>query len=149
MAWGNFSQIPCPVKRWDEEARKWMVALMPLIGISCGLVQLIAFYLLKFVESFGGEIFAQPLQATLLTMAPLLVCGFIHLDGYMDVSDGILSRRDLEKRRAILKDSSIGAFAVIMVVFFFMTYTDFKSSLRRMSVSLTLNTFFKIKIRKS
>lgn len=122
MAWGNFSQIPCPIKRWDEDARKWMVALMPAVGISCGLLQLATFYVLKIIENFGGEVFAQPFQAALLTMAPLLVCGFIHLDGYMDVSDAVLSRRDLQRRREILKDSSIGAFAVIMVVFFFMTY---------------------------
>lgn len=34
----------------------------------------------------------------------------------MDVCDGILSRRDLETRRRILKDSHCGAFAVICMV---------------------------------
>lgn len=41
------------------------------------------------------------------------VTGFIHLDGFMDCSDAVLSRRDLERRREILKDSHVGSFAVI------------------------------------
>ena len=47
---------------------------------------------------------------------PWLVTGFMHLDGYMDVCDAVLSRRDLPTRRRILKDSHCGAFAVICLV---------------------------------
>ena len=43
--------------------------------------------------------------------------GFIHLDGYMDVTDAVRSCRDLEKRRMILKDSHVGSFAVIGMIF--------------------------------
>lgn len=39
----------------------------------------------------------------------------------MDVCDGVLSRRDLETRRRILKDSHCGAFAVICMVLLAMT----------------------------
>ena len=42
--------------------------------------------------------------------------GFMHLDGYMDVCDAVLSRRDLATRQRILKDSHCGAFAVICMV---------------------------------
>ena len=42
--------------------------------------------------------------------------GFLHLDGYMDVCDAVLSRRDLATRQKILKDSHCGAFAVICMV---------------------------------
>jgi adenosylcobinamide-GDP ribazoletransferase len=37
----------------------------------------------------------------------------MHLDGFMDVTDAVKSWRDLERRREILKDSHVGAFAVI------------------------------------
>ena len=47
---------------------------------------------------------------------PYIVTGFLHLDGFMDVCDAVLSRRDLETRRRILKDSHCGAFAVICMV---------------------------------
>ncbi len=57
-----------------------------------------------------------PLRAVLLAAAPWLVTGFLHLDGYMDVCDALLSRRDLATRQKILKDSHCGAFAVICMV---------------------------------
>lgn len=59
---------------------------------------------------------AAPLRAVLLAAAPWLVTGFLHLDGYMDVCDALLSRRDLTTRQKILKDSHCGAFAVICMV---------------------------------
>jgi adenosylcobinamide-GDP ribazoletransferase len=55
-------------------------------------------------------------RAFLLTAAPFLLTGCIHLDGFMDCCDAIFSRRDLEKRQQILKDSHVGAFAVIGIV---------------------------------
>ena len=41
----------------------------------------------------------------------------MHMDGFMDVNDAIMSRRPLEDRLRILKDSTVGAFAVITVMF--------------------------------
>lgn len=38
MAWGCFCWIPCPYKRWHEEDRTAMVAMLPLVGTSLGLV---------------------------------------------------------------------------------------------------------------
>ena len=35
----------------------------------------------------------------------------------MDCNDAIMSRRPLEERQRILKDSTVGAFAVVTVVF--------------------------------
>ena len=58
-------------------------------------------------------VFIMPLAALLCAAAPWLITGFMHLDGYMDVCDAVLSRRDLETRQRILKDSHCGAFAVI------------------------------------
>ena len=53
------------------------------------------------------------LNAALVAALPWLLTGFIHLDGYMDTCDAMLSWRPLEKRLEILKDSHTGAFAVI------------------------------------
>ncbi len=47
--------------------------------------------------------------------APYLLTGFMHLDGFMDVTDAVRSYRSLERRREILKDSHVGSFAVIGV----------------------------------
>ena len=52
--------------------------------------------------------------------------GFFHLDGYMDCADAVLSRRDLDTRRKILKDSHVGSFAVVaLAALFLVEYSVF------------------------
>ena len=109
MSWGMFLAIPCPCRIWDEKARPHMVACLPLTGGVVGLVWAAMAWLL---QRLGCP---APLRAVLLAAAPWLVTGFLHLDGYMDVCDALLSRRDLAMRQKILKDSHCGAFAVICV----------------------------------
>ena len=110
MSWGMFLAIPCPCRIWDEKARPHMVACLPLTGGVVGLVWAAMAWLL---QRLGCP---APLRAVLLAAAPWLVTGFLHLDGYMDVCDALLSRRDLATRQKILKDSHCGAFAVICMV---------------------------------
>ena len=55
-----------------------------------------------------------------MTALPFLVTGFFHLDGFLDCCDAILSRRDLATRQKILKDSRVGAFAVVSAVLLFL-----------------------------
>ena len=59
---------------------------------------------------------AAAVKAAALTAAPWLLSGCIHLDGFLDCCDAIFSRRDLETRQRILKDSHVGSFAVIGMV---------------------------------
>ena len=108
MAWGMFLAIPCPKKIWRESARRKMLACLPLVGCVVGGVWVLCACLVQWLPG--------PLAAALLAAAPWLVTGFLHLDGFMDVCDAVLSRRDLETRRRILKDSHCGAFAVICMV---------------------------------
>ena len=108
MAWGMFLAIPCPKKIWSETARRKMLACLPLAGVVVGAVWALCAWLAWYLP--------RPLGAALGAAAPWLVTGFLHLDGFMDVCDGVLSRRDLETRRRILKDSHCGAFAVICMV---------------------------------
>ena len=55
-------------------------------------------------------------------MYPFFVSGFMHLDGYVDCCDAIFSRAPLEKKKQILKDSRVGAFAVIWVIVLFLMF---------------------------
>ena len=112
MAWGMFLAIPCPKKIWRESARRKMMACLPLVGLIAGLVWAGCVWLSAFLPL--------PLGALLCAAAPWLVTGFLHLDGFMDVCDAVLSRRDLETRQRILKDSHCGAFAVICLVLLFL-----------------------------
>ena len=90
MAWGMFLTIPCPKKIWRESARRKMLACLPLIGLIVGGIWALCAWL--------GSFLPQPLAALLCAAAPWLITGFMHLDGYMDVCDAVLSRRDLEKK---------------------------------------------------
>lgn len=114
MAWGCFSAVPCPHKVWDEKCRKWMLAMLPLIGLLMGAVWAGIYLLMELIGL--PTIF----EALVMTLYPFLISGCIHLDGFMDVSDAVLSRRDLPERQRILKDSNVGAFAVISVVMLFL-----------------------------
>lgn len=108
MAWGMFLAIPCPRKIWSESARQKMLVCMPLVGLLAGGVWAGAWLLLRGAPG--------PVRAAVCAAAPWLVTWFMHLDGYMDVCDAVLSRRDLATRQRILKDSHCGAFAVICMV---------------------------------
>ena len=119
MAWGMFWMIPCPLKWWDESARVGMLLFLPAIGALIGLVWALCVILSE--RFIPGKT-----AAALLTVIPYILSGFIHLDGYMDCADAVLSRRDLQTRRAILKDSHIGSFAAVaLVTLFLVEYSVF------------------------
>ncbi|MEG0918745.1 MAG: adenosylcobinamide-GDP ribazoletransferase [Anaerovoracaceae bacterium] len=116
MAWGCFSIIPCPYKKWDEEARNHMLALLPFVGVLIGAINLAIYYGASY---FGID---EKLQALGLMFLPFWLSGFMHLDGFMDCNDAIMSRRPLEERQRILKDSMVGAFAVITTILMFLAF---------------------------
>lgn len=107
MTWGQFCAIPCPYKRWDNELRPRQIVCLPLLGLLLGLIWALIGFVLYLVRCPGI------IAAAAMTAAPWLLTGFIHLDGFMDCADAILSRRDLETRLKILKDPTTGSFSVI------------------------------------
>lgn len=107
MCQSMFCAIPFPGRLWDEKARGKMLLFLPVVGLEIGLVWAALAWAVRFLKLpalVGG---------LALCACPFLLTGFIHLDGFMDVTDAVKSWRDLEKRRAILKDSHVGSFAVI------------------------------------
>lgn len=101
-----FSSIPCPYRPWDEDSRDMMTAMLPLVGAVIGGL----WYLLSLI---GGLFLPETLHAALIAVLPFLLTGFMHLDGFMDTSDAVLSWRPLEERQKILKDVHCGSFAVV------------------------------------
>ena len=88
MSWGNFCFIPGP-KKWDEEARPYMLGWLPTVGAIMGLIWALCFYILFRVSL---PVMA---AAAILTWVPFVLSGFIHVDGYMDVNDAVMKRRGL------------------------------------------------------
>ena len=110
MTWGMFCAIPCPYKKWNNDYRANTLLCLPLLGVVIGLIWAAAYWVLNKIGCPSA------LKAALLAFVPWLLTGFIHLDGYMDCADAILSRRELKERQRILKDSTVGSFAVICFV---------------------------------
>lgn len=105
MCLGMFTAVPCPWRPWDEDARDWMLVMLPAVGLVIGLLWLGLGWL--------GRGLLPGISAALIAALPWLLTGFIHLDGYMDTCDAMLSWRSLEKRLEILKDSHAGAYAIV------------------------------------
>ena len=110
MCQSMFCAIPCPWKIWDEKAKGKMLLFLPIIGLEIGAIWAGLAWLCGFLKL--------PALVTGLVLCayPYIITGFIHLDGYMDVTDAVKSWRNLERRREILKDSHVGSFAVIGIV---------------------------------
>ena len=105
MSLSTFTAIPCPYRPFDEEARPLAVVCLPIVGAVVGLL----WYLLALL---GGR-WLHAIRGALVVVLPWVLTGFMHLDGFMDTADALLSWRPLEHRLKILKDPHAGAFSII------------------------------------
>jgi len=110
MCQSMFCAIPFPGKTWDEEARPLMLLFLPVVGLEIGLLWMALGWLVRWLQ------LPTMASAVILCAYPYFATGFLHLDGFMDVTDAVKSWRDLERRREILKDSHVGSFSVIAIV---------------------------------
>ena len=109
MCQSMFCAIPAP-QVWDERAKDKMLLFLPVVGLEIGAIWAGLAWLCRWLN------LPVMITALVLSVYPYIVTGFLHLDGYMDVTDAVKSWRDLERRREILKDSHVGSFAVIGIV---------------------------------
>ena len=116
IAFSMYSKIPMPHLELDEKDMKYVMGFFPLIGLITGT--------LVYGWIYAGEILYVPdISRTLvLIILPVIITGGIHVDGYMDTCDALNSYGDREKKLAILKDSHIGAFAVIKLLVYYVLY---------------------------
>ena len=106
MCQSMFCAIPAP-QVWDEKARDKMLLFLPVVGLELGLIWAGLGWLCRFLG------LPELVTALVLAVWPWLSTGFLHLDGFMDVTDAVKSCRSPERRREILKDPHVGSFAVI------------------------------------
>lgn len=106
MALGMYTVVPVP-NLWQDKLFPLVMPMFPMVG---GVIGAIWLGLALLVTALGLPI---AISAALLCLAPMALSGFIHMDGLMDTCDSVFSRAELTKRRQILKDSHIGAFAAI------------------------------------
>lgn len=110
IAFSMYSKIPVPQFPWEEEDMKYIFCFFPWIGAVIGGC-------IYFWNVLCDMYHIGILCRTAVDIAiPLFITGGIHLDGFMDTMDALHSYGSREKKLEILKDSHIGAFAVIMLV---------------------------------
>lgn len=114
-----------PVKAeldFTPELLKQSVKHYPLVGAAIGL----AVWL-------GGTLSAQALPAFPAAVLALILwvwlTGGLHLDGWMDSADALLSYRSREKMLEIMKDSRVGAMGVLACVLLLLLKASLLTSL--------------------
>jgi adenosylcobinamide-GDP ribazoletransferase len=113
MSYGMFCAIPQPFHLWDETCVNLILPCFPLVGVLIGALW---WGTAKILVLSGLHIV---LASAVLALLPFFATGFLHLDGYMDTSDAVLSRRPMEDKLRIVKDPHTGAFSVIMLAVLF------------------------------
>jgi len=126
-----FTRIPVPWLKPSETAWKQSVNGYPAVGIVIGLV-------LCGAHQAALTLFS-PLLAAVLTVAVwVYITGGLHLDGWMDLADGLGSSRPREQVLAIMKDSRVGAMGVLAAVLLLLLKTAAVTELFRPDWALLL-----------
>lgn len=116
IAFSIYSTIPVPQFEWKDEDMKYSLCFFPWVGAVIGL--LLAFWTWITEHQEIGKLCYVLIAAAI----PLAVSGGFHVDGFMDTMDAFHSYQPREKKLEILKDSHVGAFAVIMLVLYYLVY---------------------------
>ncbi|WP_327716656.1 adenosylcobinamide-GDP ribazoletransferase [Streptomyces sp. NBC_00490] len=111
FAFGTLTVLPVKVTRWDRDAARGGMLCAPLAGVVVGAAAAVLGVLLLALGS-------GPLLAAVATAAvPAALTRGLHLDGLADTADGLGSGKPAEDALRIMKQSDIGPFGVITLVF--------------------------------
>ncbi|MFD9565536.1 adenosylcobinamide-GDP ribazoletransferase [Streptomyces sp. NPDC059994] len=111
FAFGTLTALPVRVTRWDREAARAGMLWAPLAGLVIGACAAAVGGILLLLDS-------GPLLAAVATAAvPAALTRGLHLDGLADVADGLGSAKPAEDALRIMKQSDIGPFGVLTLVF--------------------------------
>ena len=107
IALSMYSSIPMPRIDWKEDNMRWSLGCLPVVGILAGGVL------------YGWSVWtlytdiSPVLYAAVAVLLPILLSGGFHMDGFLDATDAIFSRRERQRKLEIMKDPCCGPFAVL------------------------------------
>lgn len=107
LTFSMYSRIPMPHLAYEEKNMKYTFLCFPLVGVVIGLLET-GWYMLHIRCAFSSGFYA-----AVATAIPFFVTGGFHMDGFLDTTDALSSFGSQERKLEILKDSHVGAFAVI------------------------------------
>lgn len=117
-----------PRSEWTEENTSYAMCFFPWIGGVIGIVTWGIYHLEGWLTSHGIE-YGSLFFTILMVLAPIIITGGIHMDGFLDTRDALSSYQPKERRLEILKDPHAGAFAIISCAVYLMLYVAVYSAL--------------------
>lgn len=116
ISFSIYSKIPVPQFEWKDEDMRYTLCFFPWVGAMIGAV---LYLWMRCSIYFKISTLTSILIATAI---PILISGGFHVDGYIDTMDALHSYQSKERKLEILKDSHVGAFAIITLLVYYMIY---------------------------
>lgn len=105
-----FTRIPIKYKyEYREQDMKRGIIYFPLIGLIIGAS--------IWLPSLAKDFLDKPVIILVSWLVYLWITGGLHIDGLADTFDGIFSNREKDRVLEIMKDSRIGTFGVLGIIF--------------------------------
>lgn len=135
-AFAMYSRIPVPKIEWNEENHRYSLCFFSVIGLVIGICEYLwgTFCLYFQVGTL--------LYSVISVAVPVIITGGIHLDGFCDVLDAKYSYAEREKKLEIMKDSRVGAFALIGLALYFIVQCGLFSEISSESSFLSVTVIF-------
>ncbi|MDK2868534.1 MAG: adenosylcobinamide-GDP ribazoletransferase [Clostridiales bacterium] len=116
-----FTRLPVArLAPYTDERYCESVKYFPFVGLLIGLIAGVPLYISDRYLQLPSMY-----TAVLSILLYLMISGGIHLDGYADSLDGLLSGRTGERVFEIMKDSRMGAFGTIGLCLYFLIFYTF------------------------
>ena len=90
IAFSMYSRIPMPRSEWTDENKSYAMCFFPWIGAVIGLLSYGVFRFSKWFDGNGGGNYSL-FFVIFLILIPVFITGGIHLDGFLDTQDAIIS----------------------------------------------------------
>ena len=107
IAFSMYSVLPMPQVEWSGKRMRYILCFFPLIGLVVGGAVWGWLWLCDWLGI--GNL----LRAAVAVVIPIGLTGGIHMDGWCDTIDALASHAPTPRKLEILKDSHVGAFALI------------------------------------
>lgn len=112
VAFQFLTRLYLPINvEWDMANLRRSLMWFGLVGAFIGVI------LAGAMTLFNRFDLIPAVSAIIILLIWIFITGGMHIDGISDMADGFFSMRDKEKTLEIMKDSHVGAFAVITIVF--------------------------------
>jgi adenosylcobinamide-GDP ribazoletransferase len=112
VAFQFLTRLPTPKIEYEPDALARAACFFPLVGIGVGVSAYLVHYLLM-------DHLPKTVIAIVVLLLTVLITGALHEDGFADAADGFGGGWNREQVLLILKDSRIGSFGALAIVFSF------------------------------